>query len=299
MDTNHPRLALLLSTFGLICMIGMSAIIHASVSVATVGQLIFWRSLFALPPIAIYLLARGQMGQALRTRRPGKHLLRAVLGCVVMALNFTALGYLAVSAATALSYLAPILSMLAAMLLLRERPSMPVVLGVLFGFVGVLLLLYPALAGEGVREGALIGIAAGVGMAVTNALSRVQVKDLTRTDPPASIALSFGVLSTLIGFSTWIFGWSPVDAQTMLLLVGAGLLGGLGHVFMMEAVARAPVSLLAGYEYTGILWAFFFDAVLLGVRLDVWSVSGTMVIAAAALLAAYGQGMFRRATASA
>ena len=49
------------------------------------------------------------------------------------------------------------------------------------------------------------------------------------------------------------------------------------------------MSLLAGYEYTGILWAFFFDVVLLGIVLDAWAVTGALVVVAAAALAAYGQ----------
>ena len=294
MPSQNPRLALVLATGGLLCLIAMSAVIHEAASSATLGQLIFWRSALALPPIVAYLALRRQLSSAIRTRRPGKHLLRGLLGCMVMALNFTALAYLSVGMATALSYLAPILSMFAAMVLLKERSSIIVVLGVLLGFAGVLVMLFPALVGSEVREGAVIGIAAGVGMAAANALSRVQVKDLTRTDPPASIALSFGLISTMLGATTAVFGWAPLELQTLLLLMGAGLLGGFGHILMMEAVARAPVSLLAGYEYTGILWAFFFDAVLLGITLDAWAVIGAGVIVAAAVLVAIGQGTFRR-----
>lgn len=294
MPVHNPRLALLLATGGLICLIAMSATIHEAAHHATLGQMIFWRSALALPPITLYLALRGQLGTAVRTKRPVKHLVRAILGCVVMALNFTALAYLSVGMATALSYLAPILSIFAAMTLLRERTSLVVILGVALGFAGVLIMLFPSLMGSEMRDGALIGIAAGVGMAATNAISRVQVKDLTRTDPPASIALSFGVLSTLLGGATIVFGWAPLEGQTQLLLIAAGLLGGVGHVMMMEAVARAPVSLLAGYEYTGILWAFLFDAVLLGLRPDAWAIGGAAVIVAAALLVAIGQGTFRR-----
>lgn len=294
MPASSPRLALVLATGGLFCLVAMSAIIHASAAEASLGQLIFWRSAIALPPIILYLALRRQLGTALRTRHPGKHLVRAVLGCVVMALNFTALAYLSVGMATALSYLTPILSMFAAMLLIRERAAPLVVLGVAGGFAGVLVMLYPALSSSGVEGPALVGIAAGIGMAATNALSRIQVKDLTRTDPPASIALSFGVLSTLLGGVTVLWGWAPLSMETQLMLVGAGLLGGVGHVLMTEAVARAPVSVLAGYEYSGILWAFFFDAVLLGVGLDAWAVGGAVLIVAAALMVVAGQGTFRR-----
>ena len=273
-------------------MTAMSATIHEAAKVAPVGQLVFWRSFVALGPIVIYLWWRGQLGIAVRTKYPHKHLVRGLLGGAVMVLNFVALANLSVGLATAISYLAPVLSIGAAMIFLRERPGAVVIFGVVLGLAGIVLMLFPALVGVEVREGTLIGVLAGLGMAGSNALSRVQVKDLTRTDPPASIALSFAVICTLIGVASIPLGWASLDGSAFALLIGAGLLGGMGHVLMTEAVARAPVSLLAGYEYTGIIWAFAFDFALLGIALDAWAISGAVVIVAAAALVAYGQGKF-------
>lgn len=292
MTKPNPAAALWLATIALIVMAAMSAAIHEAAKVAPVGQLVFWRSFVALIPIVIYMAFRGQLGASLRTKYPHKHLIRGLLGCAVMFFSFISLAYLSVGLATALSYLAPILSIVAAMVFLRERPGMVIFAGVALGFAGILLMLYPSLVGAEVRDGTLIGVAAGVAMAATNALSRVQVKDLTRTDPPASIALSFAIICSMVGLATALFGWAELDTYAFILLAGAGMLGGIGHVLMMEAVARAPVSLLAAYEYTGIIWAFLFDLALLGVALDAWSVGGASVVVGAAALVAYGQGRF-------
>jgi drug/metabolite transporter (DMT)-like permease len=299
MTTSHlstrsvnPTAALWLATAALVIMAAMNAAIHEAAKVAPVGQLVFWRSIVALGPILLYLWARGELRTAVRTRYPHKHLIRGVLGAAVMMFNFIALAYLSVGLATAISYLTPILSICAAMAFLRERPGAVVIAGVALGLLGIVLMLYPALLGTEMRQGTLIGVAAGIAMAATNALSRVQVKDLTRTDPPASIALSFAVVSSIVGLVTALFGWAELDSQTFGLLFAAGLLGGMGHVLMTEAVARAPVSLLAGYEYTGIIWAFLFDFALLGIVLDAWAISGAVVVVLAAITVAYGQGRF-------
>lgn len=289
MPRPNPVAALWLATCALIVMAAMSSAIHEAAKVAPVGQLVFWRSFVALGPILVYMAARRQLGPSLRTRHPVKHLIRGLLGCTVMFFSFVSLAHLSVGVATAISYLAPIFSILAAIVFLRERPGIVIFIGVALGFAGIILMLFPSLVGAQVREGTLIGVAAGVAMAATNALSRVQVKDLTRTDPPASIALSFAVICTLVGLASSIFGWAELDSYAFALLIGAGVLGGVGHVLMMEAVARAPVSLLASYEYTGILWAFAFDLLLLGTVLDFYVVSGALIIVAAAALVAYGQ----------
>ncbi len=290
MTKPNPRLAICLATVALAVMAAMSAAIHEAAKVAPTGQLIFWRSALALLPIVLYMALRRELLPAFRTRYPHKHLIRGLLGCAVMFFSFVSLAYLSVGLATALSYLAPVLSIAAAIAFLRERPGRVVFTGVVMGFVGILLMLFPALVGQEVREGALIGIAAGVAMAATNALSRVQVKDLTRTDPPSSVALSFAVICSIVGLGTAPFGWAMLEFETTVLLAGAGLLGGIGHILMMEAIARAPVSVLATYEYTGILWAFAFDALLLGIALNVWVVAGALLVVAAAVLVAYGQG---------
>lgn len=300
MPKQNIAAALWLSTGGLAVMAAMSAAIHEVAGTVPTGQIIFWRSFVALFPTLTYLAIRGELGQAIRTRFPHKHLVRGLLGCAVMFFSFVSLRYLSVGLATALTYLAPILSIAAAMIFLRERPGATIFAGVLLGFVGIVLMLFPALIGTELRDGTMIGVGAGVAMAATNALSRVQVKDLTRTEPPASIALSFALICSAVGLSTMLFGWVELQPHEFALLAGAGFLGGLGHVLMMESVARAPVSVLAPYEYTGIIWAFGFDLVLLGIVPTPWALAGALIVVGAAALVAYGQGRFgRRVTASA
>src|SRR5690554_421436 len=294
MTKPNSTTALWLATLALMVMAAMSAAIHEAAKVAPVGQLVFWRSFAALLPIVSYVAIRGQLGTSLRTRYPHKHLIRGLLGCAVMFFSFISLAYLSVGMATALSYLAPMLSILAAMTLLRERPGALVFVGVALGFIGIVLMVYPSLVGDAVREGTLIGVAAGLAMAGTNALSRVQVKDLTRTDPPASIALSFAVICSIVGLATMAFGWAELDGRAFALLIGAGLLGGMGHVLLVEAVARAPVSLLAAYEYSGVVWAFLVGISLLGVAQDGWSAACALLVDSASALVAYGQGRFSR-----
>jgi drug/metabolite transporter (DMT)-like permease len=300
MTKQNIAAALWLSTGGLAVIAGMSAAIHEVAGTVPTGQIIFWRSFIALFPILAYLAVRRELGQSIRTRYPHKHLVRGLLGCAVMFFSFVSLRYLSVGLATALTYLAPILSIAAAMVFLRERPGATIFVGVVLGFAGILLMLFPTLVGAELRDGTLIGVGAGVAMAATNALSRVQVKDLTRTEPPASIAMSFALIGALVGLATALFGWVELPPRELMLLISAGLLGGLGHVLLMEAAARAPVSVLAPYEYTGIIWAFGFDLVLLGIVPTPWALAGAAVVVAAAALVAYGQGRFgRRVTASA
>ncbi|MFV0408347.1 MAG: DMT family transporter [Paracoccus sp. (in: a-proteobacteria)] len=240
----------------------MSALVREASDKAALGQIIFWRSAVALIPICIYMAIRGDFPGALRTRHPGMHLVRGSMGALAMCLSFVSLAYLPVAHAEALGFLGPVLVLPAAALFLGERISTRLILAVALGFGGVIAMLWEGLSMPG--EGAMIGIAAGLAFAGLTALVRVQVKTMTRTESAATIAFYFAVISALAGLATLPLGWESTDFHTTALLAGVGLLGGLAHIAANEAVARAPVSILAPFEFTGLIWAVLFDFFLFG-----------------------------------
>lgn len=260
----------------------MSAVVHALAAEVPVGQIIFWRSSVALVPIVLYMLLKGQFPAALATRRPLAHVTRSLFGALSMAFSFISLAWLPVASAQALAYLAPVLTLPLAAILLGERLNGKVIAAVGIGFGGVAAMLWPALDMPG--SGALIGIGAGVGYALTMAFVRVHIKAMTASESVAAIAFYFAVTCTAVGLASLPFGWVDPDRGTHLLLVVAGLLGGLGHIAATEAVARAPVSVLATFDYSGLVWALGFDLVVFSVVPGLWGLLGAGAILFAALL---------------
>ncbi|WBU55957.1 DMT family transporter [Paracoccus sediminicola] len=238
----------------------MSALVREASDQATLGQIIFWRSALAMLPICIYMALRGDFPGAFRTRRPGAHFLRGVIGAVAMGMSFISLTYLPVAHAEALGFLGPVLVLPAAALLLRETISPRLICAVAIGFGGVIAMLWEGMTMPG--EGAMIGIAAGLAFAGLTAIYRVYVKAMTRTESAATISFYFAAFTTVVGLATLPFGWNETDFYTSCVLIGAGILGGLAHIAATEAMARAPVSVLAPFDFTGLVWAVLFDLVL-------------------------------------
>ncbi len=260
---------------------------------APVGQVVFWRSAVALVPILAYLAWRGQLPQGLKTQRPLGHLKRSLYGCIAMFLSFVSIANLPLALATALSFLAPLVVVPAAILLLRERPG-PIVIGAsLVGFLGVGLMLWPAFSGPTLGLTTLIGVAAGLACAATTALTKVEIKRLTETEAPAAIAFYFAVICAAGGLVTWPFGWADVGPQVLMALVASGLFGGLAHIAMTEALARAPASTLAPFEYSAMLWALLFDLVIFGLLPHSLALGGAALIVVAAATVA-GEDRLRR-----
>jgi drug/metabolite transporter (DMT)-like permease len=284
---DHPGIGIALRLAATLCFAVMSLFVQLAAAEAPVGQIVFHRSAWALLPILAYLAWRGQLRRALHTRQPFGHVRRSLYGLASMFFSFLSLAKLPLALATALAFLAPLLAVPVAMLALRERPGWLVGGAALAGFAGVLLMLAPALVGPALATGTLIGVAAGLGNAATTIAARVEIKRLTATEWPGTIALYFSLVCAAGGLATWPLGWDAVSDTGFLWLVGAGIAGGLAHICMTEALARAPVSLLAPFEYTAMLWAVLFDLLVFGLVPGLPGLLGSLLIVAAAAAVAF------------
>ena len=75
-----------------------------------VGQVVFFRSAFALIPLVLFLMWTRDFPSGLSTKRPGGHVARCSLGCLAMFASFASLKYLPLSHASIIGYMAPILA---------------------------------------------------------------------------------------------------------------------------------------------------------------------------------------------
>ncbi|MCZ8275000.1 MAG: DMT family transporter [Microcystis sp. LE19-4.1E] len=249
---------------------------------APVGQIVFWRSAVALVPILVYLVWHGQLRHGLKTDRPLGHVKRSLYGCAAMFFSFLSIAHLPLALATALSFLAPLIVVPIAVALLGERPGIIVVAATLLGFLSVGLIIWPAMVGPELALGTLIGVGAGLACAATTALAKTEIKRLTATEAPAAIAFYFAVVCAVCGLLTLPFGWADVGHTALLALIASGLFGGFAHIAMTEAVARAPVSTLAPFEYTAMIWAILFDLAVFALWPEPISLLGALLIVIAA-----------------
>lgn len=266
-------------------MTAMSAAVHAAAETVPIGQIMFWRAAIALIPICLYMMWLKEFPNALRTQRPGLHVTRSLFGAFSMAMSFLSLAYLPVANAQALAYLAPVLVLPLAAVMLNEKLSKAIFVAIFFGFAGVILLLWDALELPG--DGALIGVAAGLAYAFTMAFVRIHTKTMTLTESSSTIAFYFAIVAAIIGLATAPFGWVDLNGSLFGWLALAGVIGGIGHIVANEAVARAPVSALAPFDFTGLIWALGFDLILFSVVPGILGLLGVFAITFAALIVTF------------
>ena len=241
----------------------MLACVKALSDAVPLGQIVFFRALFGMIPLVVYLWLRNEFPAGLRTRRPMGHVLRSVLGAAAMFASFAAVARLSVAEATLLSYLSPLFLALLAVPFLGERMTSPRAIALGLGMAGVAALTLPDIAG-GWDARRLAGIMLGIAAGILTALALLQIRRLTSTENPGAIAFYFALVSAVGGLATLPSGWVTPSAQGMALLVAAGLFGGLAHIATTLSLKLAEASAIAPFEYLTLIWAVLTDLLLFG-----------------------------------
>ena len=244
------------------------------------GEIVFFRSFFALIPLVIFLFASSKFPSGLRTKRPLGHLFRSIFGVMAMFASFAAIARLPIAEATLISYLSPVLTAIAGVIFLGERATIFRTCGVAFGLAGVVMLITPELDSLALNVARFTGLLLGIAAAVFTSLALILTRSLARDgESPGVIAFYFALASTVGGFLTLPSGWVIPEPQTLLFLVLAGVLGGFAHIAMTLAFKYAEASRLAPFEYTALIWALLADLVIFDLRLSTtFSLAAPMVL---------------------
>jgi drug/metabolite transporter (DMT)-like permease len=252
------------------------------------GQVVFFRSFFALIPLIAFLWLRDEFPGGLRTQRPFGHLLRSGFGALAMFASFASIARLPVAEASLIGHLSPVFTAIAGALLLSERLTPWRIGGIALGLGGVFALVWPELGlGQGDTDARrLAGYGYGLLTAVLTAFALIMVRALNRTESPGAIAFWFVVVSMLGGVATLPWGWIAPDMWTLTLLVLAGLFGGAAHIAMTLAFRNAEASRLAPFEYVALIWPILADLVIFGLAIAPGFVLALPLVLGGAALAA-------------
>ncbi|MBS9777361.1 MAG: DMT family transporter [Gammaproteobacteria bacterium] len=219
------------------------------------GQVIFFRSSFAIFPLIVFLIWQRQFPSALKTANIIGHLWRCSFGLIAMFGTFATLRYLPIAEATTLGYLSPIILVILATFFLKETISPRRWWGVILGLQGLLLMTAPNFSSE-INIHSLTGIGLGICSAIFIAAALLQVRKLTLSgEKIGTITIYFALCSTVISAFTALLGWVSPSTEQWIMLISIGFIGGIGQLLMTLSFSYASASALATYEYLAILWA--------------------------------------------
>jgi drug/metabolite transporter (DMT)-like permease len=184
--------------------------------------------------------------------------LRAVLIVFTATTFFFALGKLSLADAIAMSFISPALTAVLGVLILRERLDWRIVIGLIGGFLGMLLIVGAKLGGGGTDGGVLLGAIAVFLSAIGYSLNVIMLRHRATRDPLAQIILFQNVGPALILALPALWLWRTPPLADLMQFAVLGTIGVIAHTMLAHAFAHVEAARLAPVGYVTLVWGVLF-----------------------------------------
>lgn len=214
------------------------------------------------------------------------HLLRSFISTFVSVTFFWGIVRVPLAEGIAITFIAPLIALYLAALLLREQIGLPAIVASALGLAGVVTIVVGKLQLEHTDE-ALRGIGALILAALAYAYSLILQRRQAQVAKPLEIAF-FQSLLVLLQFSLLAPWWAVVPAPAHLpALVGSAATSLLALGLLAWAYARAEAQVLLPVEYTAFMWAAILGWLMFDEHLGLATYAGTALIVAGCIIANY------------
>jgi len=227
------------------------ALVKSVITELPVVQILFIRSFVIV--LGCLAVGRRQLLVDLR-QSSGKHLimLRAVLTLGAWCMYYSTGRYLQLAEMTTLYYVAPIITLVLAVIFLRERITFPRIGAAVLGFVGVVVACNPA--GLNFAWPELLVLAA----AFLWGVAMIAMRSIPRSDSALAQIFAINALYVVVMGVASASVWQPVAPRVFSIVLAVGLLGGAAQYILVEAARLVPAAVLGTVEYSALVWAFLF-----------------------------------------
>jgi drug/metabolite transporter (DMT)-like permease len=237
---------------------------------------------FVSPQIVVGALFTYSDGWSVwRSKAPWLQAGRSISLATATVCLFIALRYLSMTTNVAIIYLIPFFVAALAYPLLGERLKLVQWLCILGGLGGVALVIKPWTLSDSLSWPFLFSF----GMAICTAFYQLFSRMAARYDSLATSQVYTTLAGCLVFAPLALMGWpAGLDWHLLLVLATYGLLGGVAHWFMTNALSFTPASIISPLFYSNILWVVLYDALLFGKPPSALTLAGCAVVIAFGLL---------------
>jgi S-adenosylmethionine uptake transporter len=283
LQQGRLSIAIGVATLAIAAYSAMDAVMKALTLDLGVYNAMLWR-------MAVASLIAGALWLALRSPRPSRaalriHVIRGVMSSLMAILFFWGLARVPLAQGVALAFVAPLVALYLAALVLKETIQPRAILGSLVGFAGVLVIMLAQAEAELGRE-AFWGALSILGSAIFYAWNIVLMRQQALVAKPLEAALFTGLVITLcyLPFAPFWVALPPSGQYGPILL--SAIFGVMALMLLSWAYARAEAQYLAPVEYTAFVWAAIFGAAFFAEPVRPLTLIGAAMIVAGCFVAA-------------
>ncbi len=256
-------------------------------------QLVFFYNFLAL----IFFVPGMMRGRfSIGTTRMKMYTARAILEFSAFSLTFYGLTLMPLPVHTTISFIAPLLGSITAVIFLKEKNHIHRWLALAIGFAGVVIVAQP-----GARDFELPALVM-VGAAMCFAMCDVCIKKLTYTEPPPRIAFYMVSLTSMIALGVILIisvidasmpgvvpftVWTTPDLGQIPYLALLGLMVAAVQYAVSKAFSKGDVTLILPFFFVNIIWSSLYAYFLFDELIERETIIGGAVIIGATLYVAH------------
>ena len=252
----------------------MGALVKVGAQKFSSGELVFYRSLFGLITIWLYIALKKL---PLASPVMVKQMSRALVGFISLALFFYAIAHLPLATAVTLNYTSPLFLAILTPLFLHEKPKKILYVGLIIGFIGGGLLLKPSFSRADWLAGGM-GLLSGIGAA----FAYMQVKLLGNVNEPDWRTVCYFTLISTLGAGLWMIfdNFHAIAWQDLPVLLGLGVSATIAQLAMTRAYRTGNTLVVASLAYITVILASFFGVLWWHehLTLDAWFAIGLIIL---------------------
>jgi drug/metabolite transporter (DMT)-like permease len=255
--------------------VGMDTIGKVLAQTYPVFEIVWARFLFQLlfmAPVILSGLPNVVVSQSYRLQG-----LRAIMVVLTNMSMITALRFIPMTEVSAVASASPLIVTALSVVLLGEKVGLRRWLGVVIGFVGVLIVIRPGMGL--VHPATAIPLAA----ALFYAINQVTTRRLGAIDNPMTTVFYTALIGFLATSMTIPFVWTMPEPAGWGLMASMGMCSFLGQYASVRAFQAAPAATVTPFNYTILLWATLSGYIVFDDFPDGWTLLGALVIVGSGL----------------
>lgn len=265
MHREHHAMPVIVTLFAIALFSVMDAFMKRASIAAGVYPVLLMRSVMAGSTMAVVWRLRGGRIPAPAVMR--LHALRGVVIAIMAGTFFYGLVRIPMAEGMALSFIAPLIALYLAAVMLGETIRREAIFAAILGFAGVAVIAAERIGGAEMQGEAVRGIGAILISAIAYAWNLILQRQQAQLSNPVEVATfqNLFVVIVLLPFAPWL--WALPQGPAWLDIGGATVLATCSVMLLSWAYARAEAQRLVPLEYTAFVWAalmgwLWFDEIL-------------------------------------
>ena len=220
---------------------------------------IIWLRFLSQAVVSGVVLAPRYKGAMFRIQKKRLQLLRAVLLGTMTGCNFWSIQFLQLTETASILFSAPLIVAVISHFWLQQRLRKAQWITIITGFIGVLIVVRPS--SRAIHPAIFLMVFNAVLFAIFNLLTR----HLAQYENPAAMQW-YSAMGPVVLFAPWALpGFvMPHNTFELVLVISAGLWGGLGHYVWARAHQYANAATLAPFNYQQLLYMAFWGWLVFG-----------------------------------